>query len=812
MEHLSLTAENLLKLNSNLYLVSMPAGTKGPKATRWNMMRSADNKNGYTNNPYDFADATNMNIGLYHEASHTLAFDIDDLNKTITLFSDVVGVAIDEWLANPTNLQIKSPKKNRAKLLFKLPEDVSGKLRQYKIQDDVIFELRCGNCQDVIIGSHPEGGNYSIHGNFADIPIAPDELLNMLNNWDNWKKTFNIALGIDTPELHTEMEGRQSHDNYAYERDPISEFNATYTIHEVLSRNGYSKINAKRYLRPNSSSGEAGVVVLLDKSSNVEVIFSHGGDELCDGFKHDSFDIYRILECGGDWKKAMQWNDEITAHNQKLWTQGINVLTNDNCDDQTGWCIDVPKLPTTSLAIGDKNLNWEDALAAHVAKFNTMFAEVIVGGKHRIMRFVPGNVNHNQRNTYEFLSRNDLSLIYDNTSIKIGEKEVHGKLKDITSNHIIAWAKHKNCMKYTGGIVFLPGRNVPGNYFNTWQGFSVSASENHELLISVYYHIKNIVCAGHDDLYQYFLNWCAYTFQNPDKPAGTALVLRGSKGAGKGMAGHFLKNIWGNHGLHISNTKHLVGQFNGHLNDVCFLFADEAFYSGDRQHEGVLKALITEPQLIIERKGIDAISQPNYLKVLMATNSDFAVPTSKDERRYCVFDVSDSRKDDYEYFDNLSKALKDKDVQAAFLFDMLHRNIAGWHTGEIPDSVGLREQRYHSMTTYQMWVVDSLVLGTFGVSGDSGMYNNWDEELKTEDLYRSYLKWCDDAKAGEFKRSKLCTVSGYLGKVFEKVRLGNKQARGVKFGNLQDAIAKFEQYEKISLTELVSDWTVNKVI
>ena len=70
------------------------------------------------------------------------------------------------------------------------------------------------------------------------------------------------------------------------------------------------------------------------------------------------------------------------------------------------------------------------------------------------------------------------------------------------------------------------------------------------------------------------------------------------------------------------------------------MFADEAFFSGDKQGEQVLKAVITEPKIVIERKGIDAELQDNYLKVFMSTNSDWAVPATKDERRYCVCDVS----------------------------------------------------------------------------------------------------------------------------------------------------------------------------
>ena len=53
--------------------------------------------------------------------------------------------------------------------------------------------------------------------------------------------------------------------------------------------------------------------------------------------------------------------------------------------------------------------------------------------------------------------------------------------------------------------------------------------------------------------------------------------------------------ILGQHALHISNSKHLVGNFNAHLRDCVLLFADEAFYAGDKAHVGVLNSLITEP-------------------------------------------------------------------------------------------------------------------------------------------------------------------------------------------------------------------------
>ncbi len=96
-------------------------------------------------------------------------------------------------------------------------------------------------------------------------------------------------------------------------------------------------------------------------------------------------------------------------------------------------------------------------------------------------------------------------------------------------------------------------------------------------------------------------------------------MLRGLKGTGKGMVGQMLMRIFRNHSLHITNSKHLVGNFNAHLVDALFLFLDEAFWAGDKQGEGTLKALITERTLMIEPKGVDTFQMPNRLKILMAS-------------------------------------------------------------------------------------------------------------------------------------------------------------------------------------------------
>jgi putative methionine-R-sulfoxide reductase with GAF domain len=60
---------------------------------------------------------------------------------------------------------------------------------------------------------------------------------------------------------------------------------------------------------------------------------------------------------------------------------------------------------------------------------------------------------------------------------------------------------------------------------------------------------------------------------------------------------------------------------------------------GDKAGESVLKALITEPVISIERKGFDVVQVRNCLHIIIASNSDWVVPAVADERRFCVLDV-----------------------------------------------------------------------------------------------------------------------------------------------------------------------------
>jgi hypothetical protein len=182
-------------------------------------------------------------------------------------------------------------------------------------------------------------------------------------------------------------------------------------------------------------------------------------------------------------------------------------------------------------------------------------------------------------------------------------------------------------------------------------------------------HIEAVICGNNPDWHGYLLDTIARMLQRPELPGEVAIVLRGKKGSGNGILLNYLKRAWGQHGIHIANPQHLTGNFNAHLRDCIMLFADEAFYANDRRHKSVLKALITEPTLPIEGKYQNVVEAANLLHVFLASNADWVVPASMDERRFFVLDVLDTRLGQTAYFRDLAAEMENGGL-AGMLWDL----------------------------------------------------------------------------------------------------------------------------------------------
>lgn len=267
------------------------------------------------------------------------------------------------------------------------------------------------------------------------------------------------------------------------------------------------------------------------------------------------------------------------------------------------------------------------------------------------------------------------------------------------------WLRDKSRRTYDG-IIFDPSVNGNvGEEFNLWRGFRYVARQGDCSLFLD--HVRENICDGNEEHYGYLIGWMATAVQKPAQPGHTAVVMRGSQGTGKSFFAKMFGALFGRHFLQVSNSAHLVGNFNAHLQDKVVVFGDEAFYAGDKRHESVLKTLVTEDQIIIEAKGIDAYAMQNFIHLIMASNESWVVPAGAHERRYFVLDVNQNHQKDRPYFQAIADQLRAGGNEALLHFLRTY-DLSGFDVTTIPMTKGLRDQKELSLGPLASWWLEKL--------------------------------------------------------------------------------------------------------
>src|SRR4029077_7749160 len=239
---------------------------------------------------------------------------------------------------------------------------------------------------------------------------------------------------------------------------------------------------------------------------------------------------------------------------------------------------------------------------------------------------------------FEYILPEAIKTIYQNTLVDASTKSGKDSLMRMGD----WWLGHAHRRTYkttTFEPEKEPGEYILENdaYFNMWEGLAVQPKKGSWKKTRT--HIYKILCNSDKEKFKYVMRWFAYAVQYPGNPAQVALIFKGKKGTGKGVILQSMARLFGRHGLVVANREHLTGKYNQHLEFSTYLYADEAYYPGDKEVEGVLKNLITEPTLAIEAKFRNLKVCKNCLHITMSTNSDWVIPATEDERRYFINEI-----------------------------------------------------------------------------------------------------------------------------------------------------------------------------
>jgi hypothetical protein len=386
---------------------------------------------------------------------------------------------------------------------------------------------------------------------------------------------------------------------------------------------------------------------------------------------------------------------------------------------------------------GERDFDAE--VTAVVKRLNRKFSVVNEGGKAVI--FQSGYDPVLKRRRIDRLSTRDLQTLYMNEKIQVGVDDDKRPVYKTVSN---IWLNHPERRQFIEGVTFDPTttKSAPG-VLNLWEGFAIKPKPGDWSLMSS--HVFSIICDSDRVRFDYLMGLMARMVQCPGEQGEVAVVMKGGEGTGKGTLAKALLKIMGQHGIAISNAKHLIGNFNGHLRDAIMLFADEAFFAGDPRGVGVLKSLITEPYLTIEAKFQNAAQMPNFLHVFMASNEEWVVPASLDARRFFVLEVIDAAKNNHGYFAEIWAQMEAGGYEA-MLHDLLAMDITHFNVRAVPATEGLQQQRKLSLPIPEAWWQECLSRGYVFRSklGLEKQFAVWLEIISTELLFASYAEFAKE--------------------------------------------------------------------
>ncbi len=423
-----------------------------------------------------------------------------------------------------------------------------------------------------------------------------------------------------------------------------------------------------------------------------------------------------------------------------------------------------------------------------IDELNKKHFVTMIGGKTTVVNEVYDPAMERQIITCS--SPTDFKNFYSNRFIPVEDRHVPlGKF----------WFNHPDRRQYKG-LTFMPGESSPylGNY-NLWSGFSVEPTPSNssepfdvEAFSWFWDHIHQNISNGDDYTVKYVISWMADLVQEPTERLGVSMVLRSdAQGTGKGLFAKILGHLFGKHYLHITNPRHLTGNFNAHLIDCLLLFADEAFWAGDKSSEGALKTLITEEFRAVEIKGKDVFQARNFTRLLIASNKSWVVPSELHDRRFVILDVNPQRARDIKYFGKMMKQMESGGYEALLWF-LLNLKIDIDLRNCMPDTDAMKDSKVYSMMPVQTFWYECLVEGEF----ESG--NDWEGPHSKRNLYQSFKERSrkNEHTSREVFMKELKKIVDY-----EETRINRE--RSLIFAPLEECRDEFEERFGIKITEHV---------
>jgi len=338
---------------------------------------------------------------------------------------------------------------------------------------------------------------------------------------------------------------------------------------------------------------------------------------------------------------------------------------------------------------------------------------------------------------YKIMNRTDLVNAYEHEWF-IKTCPATGKKKK--EKFITEWITDRHLQTKLDTDILPPPMFCPVNILNLWRpseyfGRDILPTDTryNQVAVDLWLNHIGVMCDRDVPATEYVINWFAHLLQKPAEKS-THLIITGKQGTGKTIALAPIKKIMG--GGYFESTKperDVWGQFNPMMASSLLVVLSETDKRNAYGAEGIIKALITDPEITINDKGIKPFVVRSFHRFITPTNHFDPVKLEKGERRNVIIKTSDEFKENWDYFANFARVWDDDHACLSLYSFLMARDITHWNFRVIPKT------EYHNelvsfnrnpLDEFVEWLVAKAVVDNWETDAD-GCFQRYGSEMMT---------------------------------------------------------------------------------
>jgi hypothetical protein len=211
--------------------------------------------------------------------------------------------------------------------------------------------------------------------------------------------------------------------------------------------------------------------------------------------------------------------------------------------------------------------------------------------------------------------------------------------------------------------------------YNLFHGFNsiVKTSYNMEKrkdILNIFKLLGRELCGGNDEYFDYLLHFIAHMIQKPNERIPIAFIIKGKQGTGKNVFLSAICNLLDKRNYTISsNPKDFFGDYAEGFYHKLLVNINECEGKDTFEFEGRLKSFISENTITLNAKFMRPITIQNYARLIIFTNKNtpISIDVKSGDRRYVVYQTTDTFLDKRKYNDTFWKKLVEYFEKPEFL-------------------------------------------------------------------------------------------------------------------------------------------------